>query len=55
MNEGHAALLILALGEEKLALQNQSDLISHELIKTIREQCVFTTHTPVPAGHEQFP
>jgi starch phosphorylase len=55
MNEGHAALLVLALGEEKLAAQNQSDSISHELIETIREQCVFTTHTPVPAGHDKFP
>ncbi|MER3424364.1 MAG: alpha-glucan family phosphorylase, partial [Nitrospiraceae bacterium] len=24
-------------------------------IDGIREQCVFTTHTPVPAGHDQFP
>ncbi|THI90296.1 MAG: alpha-glucan family phosphorylase [Nitrospira sp. CG24A] len=55
MNEGHAALLVLALGEEKLTAQNQSDSISHELIETIREQCVFTTHTPVPAGHDKFP
>jgi len=55
MNEGHAALLVLALGEEKLAKQNQSDSISHELIETIREECVFTTHTPVPAGHDKFP
>jgi starch phosphorylase len=55
MNEGHAALLVLALGEEKLAGQNQSDSISHEMIETIREQCVFTTHTPVPAGHDKFP
>ena len=55
MNEGHAALLVLALGEEKLASQNQSDSISNELIETIREQCVFTTHTPVPAGHDKFP
>jgi starch phosphorylase len=55
MNEGHAALLVIALGEEKLAAQNQSDSISNELIETIREQCVFTTHTPVPAGHDKFP
>ena len=54
MNEGHAALLVLALGEEKLASQNQSDSISNELIEIIREQCVFTTHTPVPAGHDKF-
>lgn len=55
MNEGHAALLVLALGEEKLAAQNQPDTISNELIETIRQQCVFTTHTPVPAGHDKFP
>ncbi len=55
LNEGHAALLVLALGEEKLALRNQSDSISDELIESIREQCVFTTHTPVPAGHDKFP
>jgi starch phosphorylase len=55
MNEGHAALLVLALGEEKLAKQSQSDSISNELIEIIREECVFTTHTPVPAGHDKFP
>ena len=45
----------LRLREEKLAKQNQADSISHELIETIREECVFTTHTPVPAGHDKFP
>lgn len=55
MNEGHAALLVLALVEEKLVLQGQSESISSNLIETVREQCVFTTHTPVPAGHDQFP
>jgi starch phosphorylase len=55
MNEGHAALLVLALMEEKLALQGQGDSVPADLIETIREQCVFTTHTPVPAGHDQFP
>ena len=55
LNEGHAALLVLAIGDEKLASQNQSHSISNELIETIREQCVFTTHTPVPAGHDKFP
>jgi starch phosphorylase len=55
LNEGHAALLVLALGDEKLAFQNQSNSVSNELIDTIREQCVFTTHTPVPAGHDKFP
>jgi starch phosphorylase len=55
MNEGHAALLVLALMEEKLALQGQAESVPADLIENVREQCVFTTHTPVPAGHDQFP
>ena len=56
MNEGHAALLVLALAEEKLATsQIHGDNVPAELIESVREQCVFTTHTPVPAGHDQFP
>ena len=55
MNEGHAALLVLALMEEKLAVQGQAESVSADLIENVREQCVFTTHTPVPAGHDQFP
>ena len=23
--------------------------------ESVRQKCVFTTHTPVPAGHDQFP
>ncbi len=42
MNEGHAALGTLELYKE---LKN---------IEKVREQCVFTTHTPVAAGHDQF-
>ncbi|UCD14100.1 MAG: alpha-glucan family phosphorylase [Thermoplasmatales archaeon] len=42
MNEGHAALGTLELFRE---LKN---------IEKVREQCVFTTHTPVAAGHDQF-
>jgi starch phosphorylase len=33
----------------------QTAYITPDLIDEIREQCVFTTHTPVPAGHDQFP
>jgi len=43
MNEGHAAFLTLDLLKEFKDPQ------------TVRERCVFTTHTPVPAGHDQFP
>ena len=42
MNEGHAALGTLQLYRE---LKN---------IERVRERCVFTTHTPVAAGHDQF-
>lgn len=42
MNEGHAALLTLELFRQ---LKN---------IDKVRAQCVFTTHTPVAAGHDQF-
>ena len=55
MNEGHAALLVLALLEEKLASRVHEDSVPADLIDAVREQCVFTTHTPVPAGHDQFP
>ncbi|MDH5667489.1 MAG: alpha-glucan family phosphorylase [Nitrospira sp.] len=55
MNEGHAALLVLALLEEKLASRTQEQTVPPDLIDAVREQCVFTTHTPVPAGHDQFP
>ena len=53
LNEGPAALLVLALLEEQLALGAGEP--SPEAIEAVREQCVFTTHTPVPAGHDQFP
>ena len=55
MNEGHAALLVLALLEEKLASRAHEQTVPADLIEAVREQCVFTTHTPVPAGHDQFP
>jgi starch phosphorylase len=53
MNEGHAALLALGLLEQRLG---KSDLASatEEDLEAIRSQCIFTTHTPVPAGHDQF-
>lgn len=55
MNEGHAALLVLALLEEKLAFRSHEQGVPADLIESVRELCVFTTHTPVPAGHDQFP
>lgn len=53
MNEGHAALLTLALLREHLAGMPLSGA-SDEDFAFIRRKCVFTTHTPVPAAHDQF-
>jgi len=53
MNEGHAALLTLALLEEQMAGGPEGDPSDAE-IEQVRRKCVFTTHTPVPAGHDRF-
>lgn len=54
MNEGHAALLAVALAEQRLG-GRPLDKISADDLDALRRQCVFTTHTPVPAGFDQFP
>jgi len=53
MNEGHAALLTIGLLESRLdgAPLHEATEADAEAIK---QQCVFTTHTPVPAGHDKF-
>jgi starch phosphorylase len=53
MNEGHAALLTVALLEQERHGGNV-DNASDEDIESVRQRCVFTTHTPVPAGHDRF-
>lgn len=50
MNEGHAAFLTLELIREKLA---EGKPFAKALAAT-RDQCLFTTHTPVEAGHDRF-
>ena len=53
MNEGHASLLTVALLEDRLAgapLHTATDAD----VEAVKQTCVFTTHTPVPAGHDQF-
>jgi starch phosphorylase len=50
LNEGHAALVPLALFEE---LAPKGEPLS-AVVAAIRNRCVFTTHTPVPAGHDVF-
>jgi len=54
MNEGHSSLLAFELMEE-YQLQPSSPKATAELIAKVRRQCVFTTHTPVAAGHDHFP
>jgi len=54
MNEGHAALLSLELLAEEAREAGRAS-IRGEDIEKVRGKCVFTTHTPVPAGHDRFP
>jgi glycogen phosphorylase len=54
MNEGHSALLALMLLEWQLDGRKAFELDDND-IEAVRRQCVFTTHTPVPAGHDRFP
>ncbi|MCA1632932.1 MAG: alpha-glucan family phosphorylase [Acidobacteria bacterium] len=50
LNEGHSAFLTLELARELTA----RGLDFTEATRTVRERCVFTTHTPVAAGHDEF-
>lgn len=53
MNEGHASLLTFALLQEEARKANRSHIEVGDLA-AVRQRCIFTTHTPVPAGHDQF-
>ncbi len=53
MNEGHSALLTLELLRDESP--REAGLPTHAAMAKVRERCVFTTHTPVPAGHDRFP
>jgi glycogen phosphorylase len=54
MNEGHSSFLALALLERQLGRPDISMATEND-IDAVRGRCIFTTHTPVPAGHDQFP
>ena len=54
MNEGHSALLALALLEVRLAGRGMAAVRESD-VDAVRRQCVFTTHTPVPAGMDRYP
>ncbi len=51
INEGHAAFLIL----ERVRSLTGQGLAFEAAIEAVAANTVFTTHTPVPAGHDQFP
>jgi starch phosphorylase len=50
-NEGHSAFLTL----ERVHLLLQDGLSFAEAVERVRQSTIFTTHTPVPAGHDIFP
>lgn len=54
LNEGHAAFLTLELLREERERAGRSNVEKADL-DAVRRRCVFTTHTPVPAGQDQFP
>jgi len=54
LNEGHSALLVMELLAERLRASGRST-VNTEDVEKVRQLCVFTTHTPVPAAHDQFP
>jgi len=54
MNEGHSALLTVMLLDWQLDGRKAFELDDTD-IEVVRRRCVFTTHTPVPAGHDKFP
>jgi starch phosphorylase len=51
MNEGHSAFLVLECTRELVA----SGISFEEAKQQVKARSLFTTHTPVPAGHDAFP
>ena len=51
LNEGHAAFA----GIERLGLHRRAGHGLDQAVAAVRDELVFTTHTPVPAGHDTFP
>jgi len=51
LNEGHAAFVVLQRIRDAIETGTSFD----EALEEIRRTTIFTTHTPVPAGHDAFP
>lgn len=54
LNEGHSALLTLCLLNWQRGARALGELSDAD-VDAVRSRVVFTTHTPVPAGHDKFP
>jgi starch phosphorylase len=52
LNEGHSAFAALELVRQRMVREGIS---ADEACSPVSSQVVFTTHTPVPAGHDRFP
>lgn len=53
MNEGHASFLTVELLSEYICRAGR-DAIDYDALSYVRPRCVFTTHTPIAAGHDRF-
>ncbi|MEB3295681.1 MAG: alpha-glucan family phosphorylase [Synechococcales bacterium] len=51
LNEGHAAFCLLEVCRQEMQKTSKA---FYDVEKSVRDRCVFTTHTPVPAGHDVF-
>jgi starch phosphorylase len=51
LNEGHSAFAVLELVRQRM---HDEAISAPEAIRRVAAQTVFTTHTPVPAGHDRF-
>src|SRR2546425_6338904 len=52
LNEGHSAFAVL---EAIAQMMEEEGMRFDAAAESVREKTVFTTHTPVPAGHDRFP
>lgn len=51
LNEGHSGFLVLECLRERVSGGMSFD----QALEDVKKQTIFTTHTPVPAGHDAFP
>jgi starch phosphorylase len=54
MNEGHSSLLTAEILRRQMRSAGRKSISERDL-EAVRNRCVFTTHTPVAAGHDRFP